>query len=148
MALGDLITARQWSDEAVSTTMGAHRGTALRTRARVATAQGDPRQAERDLHEAIGIVARTKAYLGLPDALECLAVVIADAGSHREAARLIGAADAIRQRMGHLRFKIHQANYDTALATVREALGERDFHAAQAEGATNVWVGIAHLIRT
>jgi hypothetical protein len=66
----------------------------LRTRARVATAQGEPQQAERDLQERSASVAKTKAYLGLSDALECLAGLIADAGSHREAARQIGAADA------------------------------------------------------
>ena len=135
LALGDLITARLWSDEAVSTTMGGHRCTALTTRARVAIAQGEPQQAERDLHEAIGGVAKTKAYLGLPDALECLAGLIADAGGHRVAARLFGAADAIRQHMGHFRFKVHQASYDTAVATVRDALGEKVFDAARAEGA-------------
>ena len=79
--------------------------------------------------------AETKAYLGLPDAFECLAGLIADAGGHREAARLFGAADAIRQHMGHFRFKIHQANYDTAVATVRDALGEQAVDDACAEGA-------------
>ena len=47
-----------------------------------------------------------EAYLLIPDILECLAVLASDAGSHREAARLFGAAEAIRQRMGAVRFKV------------------------------------------
>ena len=135
MARGDLLAARHWSDEAVSTTMGAHRCTALTTRARVAMAQGEPLQAEYDLHEAIGIVAKTKACLSLPDALECLAGLITGAGGHRVAARLFGAADATRKRMGQVRFKIHQASYDNAVAALRDTLGENNFDAARAEGA-------------
>jgi hypothetical protein len=44
------------------------------------------------------IAASMHAYLGIPDILECLAAVAGDDGDHREAARLFGAAQAIRQR--------------------------------------------------
>ena len=50
---------------------------------------------------------------------------MANAGGHREATRLFGAADAIRQHMGQLRFKVHQASYHAAVMAVRNALGER-----------------------
>jgi DNA-binding CsgD family transcriptional regulator len=56
-------------------------------------------------------------------------------GSHREAARLFGAAHGIRQRMGAVRFKVWDAGYEGWVAAVRDALGERDFDAAWAEGA-------------
>ena len=79
---------------------------ALTTRARVAIAQGEPEQAERDAHDALACAAEIEAYLRIPDILECLAALAGDAGSHREAARLFGAADAIRQRMGAVRFKV------------------------------------------
>ena len=58
-----------------------------------------------------------------------------DGGSHREAARLDGAAAAIRQRIGAVRFKIYDAGYDASVAAVRNALGGEDFDAAWAEGA-------------
>ena len=58
-----------------------------------------------------------------------------DAGSHREAARLFGAADAIRQRIGAVRFKIYDAGYEASVAALRDALGDNDFDAAWAEGA-------------
>ena len=65
--------------------------TALWTRAGVAIAEGEPDQAERDAHDALAIAAE-QAYLFVPDILECLAALAGPAGSHREAARLFGAA--------------------------------------------------------
>ncbi len=102
----DLAAARRWADEAVSTTTGWWLMWALSTRARVAIAQGELEQAECDAHDALACAAELEAYLGISDILECLAALAGDAGSHREAARLFGAAEAIRQRIGEVRFKI------------------------------------------
>ena len=112
LARGDLTAARRWADDAVAATTGWHLSLALTTRARVAIAQGEPEQAERDAHEALATAASTGAYGGAPDTLECLAALAVGAGSHREAARLFGAADAIRQRIGQVRFKIYRAVYE------------------------------------
>ena len=71
----------------------------------------------------------------MPDAMECLARLAADADSHREAARLFGAAEAMRQRSGEVRFQIYQAGYEASVATVQNALGNQDFESAWAEGA-------------
>ena len=125
LARGDLIAARRWADDAVATTTGWHLSVALTTRARVAIAQGEPEQAERDAHEALAVAAGTRAYTGAPDTLECLAALAVDAGSHREAARLFGAAQAIRQRIGQVRFKIFDAGYEAAVAALRDAMGEK-----------------------
>jgi predicted ATPase/class 3 adenylate cyclase/DNA-binding NarL/FixJ family response regulator len=135
LAGGDLLAARRWSDEAVATTNGWHLMWALTTRARVATAQGEPEQAERDAHDALARAAEIQAYQGISDTVECLAVLAGEAGSYREAARLFGAADMIRQRMGAVRFKIWDAGYQDSMAAVRDALGEQDFDGAWAEGA-------------
>jgi DNA-binding CsgD family transcriptional regulator len=62
-------------------------------------------------------------------------VLAGDAGSHREAARLFGAAAAIRQRMGIVRFKVWDADYEASVAALRSAMGEGDFDEAWAEGA-------------
>jgi predicted ATPase/DNA-binding CsgD family transcriptional regulator len=132
---GDLLAARRWSDDAVATTTGWWLMWALTTRARVATAQGEREQAERDAHDALAIAASMQAYLGISDTLECLAVLAGDAGSQREAARLFGAADGIRQRTGAVRFKVFDAAYEASVATLRDAMGEKDFDAAWAEGA-------------
>jgi predicted ATPase/class 3 adenylate cyclase/DNA-binding NarL/FixJ family response regulator len=135
LAAGDLLAARRWADEAVATTIGWWLVAALATRARVAIAQGEPELAERDAHDALAIAASMQAYLGISDTLECLAAVAGEAGSHREAARLFGAAHGVRERIGEVRFKVWDAGYEVSVAALRNALGEEDFDGAWAEGA-------------
>ena len=131
----DLTAARRWADEAVSTTLGWFLMSALSTRALVAISQGEPDQAERDAHDALACATELEAHLGVSDVLECLAILAGDSASHREAARLLGAARAIRQRTGEVRFKIYDAYYEASAAALRDALGEKDFDSALAEGA-------------
>jgi DNA-binding CsgD family transcriptional regulator len=57
------------------------------------------------------------------------------AGSHQEAARLFGAAHAIRQHTGHVRFKTLDAFFEPAVAALRDAMGDKDFESGWAEGA-------------
>jgi predicted ATPase/class 3 adenylate cyclase/DNA-binding CsgD family transcriptional regulator len=135
VAGGDLAAARRGADEAVTTTTGTWLMLALTTRARLAMAQGKPEHAERDARDALTCAAEIEAHVGVPDILECLAVLAVDAGSHREAARLFGAAHGIRQRMGAVRFKVWDADYEASVAALREAMGEQDFDSAWAEGA-------------
>jgi len=135
LAGGDLVAARRWADDAVTTTTGWQLMLALITRARVALAQGDVEHAERDTHDALARAAEDAAHLVIPDILECLAILAGDGAGHREAARLFGAADAIRERMGTVRFKIWDVGYEASVAAVRDALGEKDFESAWAEGA-------------
>jgi DNA-binding CsgD family transcriptional regulator len=66
---------------------------------------------------------------------ECLAGLACGGGSYQEVARLFGAAEAMRQRIGLVRMLIHQASYEASVAAVREAMDEKDFDAAWAEGA-------------
>ena len=80
---------------------------ALTTRARVALAENEPGQAERDAHDALTRAAELRAHLFVPDLLELLAAFAHGAGNHPEAARLFGAAHAIRQRTGVVRFKVY-----------------------------------------
>ena len=131
----DLAAALRWADEAVSTTTGWWLIQGLTARARVAIAAGEPEQADRDAHDALTCAAGIKAYQAIPDILECLAAVAGDAGSHREPARLFGAAHGIRERIGSVRFKIYEAGYEASVAALRDALGEQDFDDAWAEGA-------------
>ncbi len=148
LAVGDLITARRGADEAITTTTGWFLMWTLTTRARVAIAQGEPDRAERDAHDALAIAASTQAYSGIPDTLECLGTLAGDANSHREAARLFGAAHAIRQRMGAVRFKVWDAGYEASVPGLRDALGDKDFDSAWAEGAAlSTEEAIAHAQR-
>jgi DNA-binding CsgD family transcriptional regulator len=135
LARGDLTAARGLADEAVASTTGLHLSVALTTRAGVAIAQGEPEQADRDAHDTLATAASTGAYTAVPDPLECLAALALGAGSHREAARLYGAAESIRERMAQVRFKIFDGVYEFSVAALRDAMGEKDFESAWAEGA-------------
>ncbi len=135
LAVGDLAAARGRADDAVSATKGWYLSMALTARARVAIAQGEPRQAESDAHDALTLAAEIEAALGVPDALEVLGGLAGEEGNHRAAARLFGSAYGIRQRMGVVRFKVWDGGYEASVAVVRNAMGEKDFNAAWAEGA-------------
>jgi DNA-binding CsgD family transcriptional regulator len=67
--------------------------------------------------------------------LQCLAALASDAESHREAGRLFGAADALRRRIGIVRYKVYDADYDVSVGAVRAALGDSEFESAWAEGS-------------
>ena len=135
LAGGDLAAARGLADDAVSATKGCYLSFALTGRARVLMAQGEPKQAERDAHDALTRAAEIEAPICVPDILEVLAGLAGEAGSHHEAARLFGAAQAVRQRIGVVRFKIYDAGYLASVTALRDAMGDKDFDAAWAEGA-------------
>jgi DNA-binding CsgD family transcriptional regulator len=135
LAGGDLKMARQWADDAGATTAGSHRVMALLTSARVARAEGETARSERDAHDALAGAAELDVYLFIPDILECLGALAGDVGSQPEAARLFGAAEAIRQRIGVVRFKVWDADYEASAAVPRDTLGDKCFDAAWAEGA-------------
>jgi DNA-binding CsgD family transcriptional regulator len=134
LAAGDLVAARRTADDAVTTATGWYLILALTTRARVAIAQGEPDQAERDAHDALVRAADVEAYLGVSDSLECLGTLAGTAGSHREAARLFGASQAVRQRIGEVRFQVWDTGYEASVAVSRDAIETQDFDAAWAEG--------------
>lgn len=135
LAAGDLPTARRWADDAVAAASGGHRMILLATRVRVAIAQGDLEQANRDAYDALTIAAETRAYLTIPDVVECLATLAADSGYEREAARLFGAAQGLRERTGQVRYKIYDDGYTVAIDSLRNAMGDSEFATAWAEGS-------------
>lgn len=135
LAHGDLRAARALIDDAVAIAAGWQLSLALTTRARVAIGQGEPGQAERDAHDALARAATMRAYLPVPDILECLADLRCKTDSLPEAARLFAAAHSIRTRLGIIRFCIYDASYEASLARLRNAMGEPAFESAWAEGA-------------
>ena len=135
LARGDLSEARRWLDDAISAAPTWYLAILLTIRARVVMAQGEPQHAESDLHDALSRAVDTGTFLGLPDTIECLAQLAGETGGHREAARLFGAAQAMRQRTGGARYMVYQADYETSVAELRDALGEADFETVWAEGA-------------
>ncbi|MGO8940728.1 MAG: LuxR C-terminal-related transcriptional regulator [Mycobacterium sp.] len=135
LARGDLTEARRLADEVVAAAVGWFTVQALATRARVASAQNEPGQAERDAHDALARAAEMRAHLFVPDLLECLAGLAGSTGSHLEAARLFGAAYEVRQRTGVVRFQVYDAGYAASVDATRNALGEAQFDTAWKSGA-------------
>jgi predicted ATPase/class 3 adenylate cyclase/DNA-binding CsgD family transcriptional regulator len=135
LASGDVTAARRWADDVVSANSGWALAAALTSRSRVAIAQGELDAADRDAYDALEMAARIGGDLIVPLALECLAIVAGETDKLLMAARLFGAADAARQQMGFVRFKVLDENDEATRAALREALGENDFDAAWAEGA-------------
>jgi predicted ATPase/class 3 adenylate cyclase/DNA-binding CsgD family transcriptional regulator len=135
LGCGDLITARRWSDDVVAAARNMSLETALVARVYVEIAQGDLERAGDDAHEAFDICSDSQAYVTIPYAFECLAYLAGDAGSHRQAARLFGAADAAWVQTGAVRFKMLDADHERRKASVRESLGDSDFQVAWDEGA-------------
>ena len=136
LACGELADARRWVDVAVSAGKGWWLSAALALRARVHAAEGNLEEAESDAYEALAIAAKVDAQVSIPDILECIAGLAGHADRHREAARLCSAADTARRRMGILRYQVYDAGYDAQVAALRNTLGNNDFDAAWAEGAT------------
>jgi len=135
LACDELVAARQWANDTVAVVHGSNKVAALIARAFIALAQGESGQAARDAHDALATAADTGAFLRVPDAIECLARLAAGDGAHQHAARLFGAAAAIRDDKGIARFPMYQVSYDAAVESSRKTLGQEAFGAACAEGA-------------
>lgn len=138
LAAGDLPAARRRADEAVAATTGfdmKYRAMeALLTSARVAIALGEVDRARDDAHRALALGAAINARIGIADTLECLAG-IAGADDHQTAARLFGAADALRRSTGAVRFGLYQPGYDADVSALRASMGDEAFEQAWAGGA-------------
>ena len=134
LAVGDLGAAQEKS-ERLRSLLGAGTGDIHATYpypgaslhlalADVAACTGSPREAEESVHRALAIIGA-----GLPlvtvDALELLAVALAERNRAADAARLVGATEAFRQRAGyrfrlplrHLQIKALRPDLDTGELT-------------------------------
>jgi DNA-binding CsgD family transcriptional regulator len=134
-ARGDLDSARRLTNGAIEVVGGCTLGVTLATRARIAIAEHQPEEAEKDAHDALSACAGVGAYLGVADILDILAGLAGDADRHWEAARLFGAAEGLRQRTGEVRWRIYHAVYEASLAALRNAMSAKEFEVAWAEGA-------------
>jgi DNA-binding CsgD family transcriptional regulator len=148
LGCGELVAARRWADDTLAVAPGAFRIHVLVPRAHVAMAQGEFDQAERDAHDALAIAVETGGFIRVPEALEILARLAGRESNHRHAARLFGAAAAIRGAMEIVRLGVFAGGYDDAVAQARNSLGEDDFDAAWAEGgALSIEEAIAYAQR-
>jgi predicted ATPase/class 3 adenylate cyclase/DNA-binding CsgD family transcriptional regulator len=148
LACGDLVAARRWADDVVSVNTSWSLAASLTSRSRVQIALGELDAAQRDAYDALDLAARLGGDLVVPFALDCLATAAAQSDNHLAAARLLGAADAARQHMGLVRFKIFDEGDGVTIASLRDALGTNDFETAWAEGsALSIQEAIAYALR-
>jgi predicted ATPase/class 3 adenylate cyclase/DNA-binding CsgD family transcriptional regulator len=102
---------------------------------RLARAEGDPAAAEERHHRALALCVQYGFRGMAAESLEALAALAAVGESHAEAARLFGAAQALRESTGQRRWPLDQPAYDADTAAVRADLGDDAFDQAWKEGA-------------
>jgi DNA-binding CsgD family transcriptional regulator len=142
LAAGELAAARQHADAAIAAATrpaaSARLMGALLVSARVAAEEGDALRAHDEACQALTMGHSIEARLGIIEGLECLGTLTHGTEDLHKRARLLGAADALRQRIGYRRFLLHQARYDAAVQALLSSLGDEAFAAAWDEGAALV----------
>ena len=104
--------------------------------ARLDLDRGNWTAAERLLHEALSLASERTVWLALPDLLDGIAEVAGGLCSHEEAARLIGAVDVARERLGLPVFATERPRREILIAQIRDALGADAYERAIAAGST------------
>jgi DNA-binding CsgD family transcriptional regulator len=107
---------------------------ALTEAGRIATLQGDHGRALALQREAVHLRRGLRDTLGLVWSLESLAGAVSGQGQAARAARLLGAAEAARDRLGVPLQPQEQASHERTVAAARAALDEETFAALCAEG--------------
>lgn len=140
LAQGDLERAMEIVDEALagSRSLGSEAGIVSSTRAlrlagQVARAQGQIEQARALLRESLAYARDRDVYLAV-EVVESLASVLAAGGAGDIAARLWGAASAVREAQSWPLPPVARRDYDRDVAAARVQFGEATFAAAWAEG--------------
>ncbi len=131
---------------AIHRTLGDHYviGFVLWGLARTAIAQGDITAAENALREWAGISASLRSQWVMPYLLQTLASAACADGRFERAARLLGAAEAQRDRFGFRLSVTEQADLEADLARITAALPPEQITALRYEGRDinlhNIWM--------
>jgi len=130
---GDLADAQRWLDGILRLPQ-ADQLVATRARARLARARAQSHRAWALAGEGLDSARSSGAQLLVVDFLELLSLLVADAGRHLEAVRLLGAATIERERLGYARFVADQPDIDLAHSMAETALGPSALAVAWSEG--------------
>ncbi len=137
---GDPATARSLLEEnvVISREIGMRWSTAqsLSVLARAATREGDYTAAHVLYEESLEIARKVGNKWLIASCLEGLAAVVVAQGEPLWAARLWGAAEALRDVIGAPLPPVYRADYERAVAAASAQLGEKAFATAWAEGRT------------
>ncbi len=135
---GDLEVAESWNREGVRVArrFGQNRELAvsLQNLSVVFLAGGRPDDAEPLVREAMAASRLDPSYYFIANGVAYQGEVEAARGRAAEAARLFGAAQDIRDRIGARAFPLDAGRQDAVMAGVRESLGEAAFEAARDAG--------------
>jgi tetratricopeptide (TPR) repeat protein len=107
--------------------------------AELARAEGHYEEAVRLIRQALGVWRDLGGGAEWVDALEHFCIALAALGRFELAARLLGAAGALRERLGFARKRGLQQEYEDALEAARCALGEAAFERAHKSGCRLTW---------
>ena len=109
---------------------------ALQQQALVERLDGDPRSAAARYDEALALQRELGDRPGIAATLEGIAGLAAESGFHDHAARLLGAAGALREDGGYARLPWEEARYQDALSKTRGGMARSGFAGARAAGAS------------
>jgi predicted ATPase/class 3 adenylate cyclase/DNA-binding CsgD family transcriptional regulator len=136
LAVGRLPEADSHLDELASigqSGFGYYLALAHVLRARRLRMAGKFTDAESTAHDGLSLAVDIAAITRIVDALEVLAAIAADLGSHQEAARIFGAARRVRDHTGYRRCV---SGCQADVEAVRATLGDEGFLAAWEEGGS------------
>jgi predicted ATPase/DNA-binding CsgD family transcriptional regulator len=136
----DVTTARRQAEESVvlSRVGGVPWETAwsLSVLARVEAHRGEHAAARVLYEESLEMVRKIGDKLNIAFILEGMASLLVTQAEPAQAARLWGAAEALRESMGTPIWPVERAAYERSVERVRAQLGEKPFATAWAEGRT------------
>ena len=137
-AVGDLDAAIEYYDQALKYFGDAGDKQAM---ARILMNLGEAKMEQGQFPAAKGFIRgslvlcqEVDSHWDIADLLELMASTVGATGIPEDAARLFGAAAALRELLGAPLPPSEQETYETRLATVKERLKEEDFHTAWKEG--------------
>jgi predicted ATPase/DNA-binding SARP family transcriptional activator len=113
---------------------GAECATVLLNLGRLARCEGDPAMALACFREALALTHERGAKVKVIQCLEGIAGTALALGQAKRAARLLGAAEAVRQATRICRPRLDRAVHELDLRNLRQALGAAAFEALRAEG--------------
>jgi predicted ATPase/class 3 adenylate cyclase/DNA-binding CsgD family transcriptional regulator len=139
---GDLVAARTMLEESLTIAKGIDGegvgGLSIEfyfSLARLSALHGDVAAACRRYQESL-VLLQAGYQEFIPAFLEGLGTLVAEQAALREAARLWGTAEALREALGAPMYPVDLTEYEQAVAKVRRELGEEVFVTAWAEGRT------------
>ena len=138
----DMVKARACAEESLALCEEARqdRSNSLLLMGLVTEAEGNPVSALAFYRQALALARDASNRPMALECLDCLAAPLAPAPQDRaRAARLVGAADALRERMGAVIDPVDRPKHETRRATLGAALGEEAFIAAWEAGRALSW---------